>query len=334
MVSIIIPNYNGAEFLKVCLDSLQKQTYKDIEIIIVDNGSSDESIEIIKTDYPQVKIIQNQKNLGFVTANNQGFEASKGDYVLFLNNDTRVDYLFLEKLLAEFSNAPGSLGAVFSKLLLLNEPHRLDAIGSFFTGYGFLYHVGFREVDHGQYDQLKEIFNPKGVCFLMPREVFEEIGGFDEDFFSYFEESDLFWRVWLSGRHIRFVPESIVYHKVGGTCTRLSSAFIDFHSFKNRICALIKNLGRFSLVKILPVHIFLCLGISFLYLCTFRLQNSLAVLKALGWNLASLRATLRKRRNVQSYIRKVSDKDLFGKIKKNISIFHFFKFTLIYLKRW
>jgi hypothetical protein len=334
MVSIVIANYNGSHFLKLCLDSLREQTYHNIEIIVVDNGSSDNSVEMLQRDYPEVRIIQNKKNLGFVSANNQGFRASHGQYILFLNNDTKVDRFFLERLITEITGREKEIGVVFSKLLLFNEPDRLDAIGSFLTNYGFLYHIGFQEKDHGQYNNLEEIFSPKGVCFLMPKKLLEEIGAFDEDYFSYFEESDLFWRVWLSARKIRFVPRSIVYHRVGGTCTRLPSHFIDFHSFKNRICTLIKNLGTANLFKILPVHLLLCLGMSFLYLCNLRIKNGFSILKALGWNLFNLKSTLKKRKVIQRHIRKVNDKDLLRKIKRNIPLFRFLKFTKVYLRRW
>jgi len=333
MISVIIANYNGARFLKGCLDSLKEQVYRDIEIIVIDNGSSDNSLEILQK-YPDVKVIRNQRNLGFVGANNLGFKAAKGEYLLLLNNDTKVDSLFLEKLVERISRDKEKLGVVASKLLCMDEPNRLDAVGSFLTKYGFLYHVGFLEIDNGQYDNLKEIFSPKGVCCLISKNLLEEIGAFDESYFSYFEESDLFWRVWLSGRRIELVPESIVYHKGSYTGRRLPSDFIDYHSFKNRVCTLIKNLEFKSLCKILPVHIFLCLAISFLYLVTLRVKNSYAVIKALGWNLFHLSSTLRKRRFVQNNVRKVRDKELFKEIKKDIPLSRFIGFTKIYLERW
>lgn len=313
--------------------SLEKQSYRDIEIIVVDNGSKDNSIELLEKEYPRVRLIKNKENLGFVTANNQGFKAASGEYILFLNNDTRVDSAAVERLVERISGRE-DLGVVFSKLLLMDEPKKLDAIGSFFSGYGFLYHLGFLEEDKGQYDNLKEIFSPKGVSFLMPRRLLEEIGVFDEDYFAYFEESDLFWRAWLFGKKIEFVPSSIVYHKVGGTCTKLPSPFIDYHAFKNRLCALIKNLGAFSLWKILPAHILACLLVSFLYLCKRKPKNSMAILKALWWNIKHLKATLIKRNFVQARIRKISDKELFKTAMKKVSISDWWAFVKIYLQRW
>lgn len=333
MVSIVIANYNGAHFLKDCLGSLEKQSYRDIEIIVVDNGSQDNSVELLEKEYPHVKLIKNRENLGFVTANNQGFNAARGEYLLFLNNDTKMDSAALERLVARIL-VREDIGVVFSKLLLMDEPKKLDAIGSFFTSFGFLYHLGFLEEDKGQYDNLKEIFSPKGVSFLVRRSILEEIGVFDEDYFAYFEESDMFWRIWLAGKKIEFVPSSIVYHKVGGTCTKLPSAFIDYHAFKNRLCTLIKNLGAFSLLKILPLHIFACLLVSLLYLCKCKPENSMAILKALAWNVKHRKATLRKRNFVQTKIRKIPDRKLFQSAMKKVSFRDWWAFVRVYLRRW
>ena len=334
MISIIIANYNGVHFLRDCLDSLKSQSYQDIEILVVDNGSKDESVEFLKEHYPEVKIIQSGENLGFAGANNLGFKKAKGEYILFLNNDTKVDSFCLERLFNRISSKKNEIGVVFGKLLCMDEPKRFDAIGSYLTDYGFLYHIGFREIDRGQYDNLKYIFSPKGVCFLMPKELLLDIGVFDEDYFSYFEESDLFWRVWLSGKTIEFVPDAICYHKVGGTSTKLASSFIDYHSFKNRICTLIKNLELASLWRILIVHLIFCLVISFLYLCLLRFKNSFSILKALIWNLINIKATLKKRKLIQQDVRVLDDRKLFRKIKRDIPLSQFIQFTKVYLKRW
>jgi hypothetical protein len=209
-----------------------------------------------------------------------------------------------------------------------------DAVGSYLTSFGFLYHLGFREVDKSQYDNLEYIFSPKGVCFLVTKKIIDEVGLFDSDYFAYFEESDFFWRVWLAGYKIAFMPKAIVYHKVGGTSTQLSSPFIDYHSFKNRIASLIKNLSFFSAFYMVPLHIFCCLIISLLYVFMLRFKNSGAVLRAIGWNIRYLPQTLQKRRYVQSKIRKVSDRELFKSIKKDMPMMKLIKFVGIYLKRW
>jgi len=333
-ISIIIPNYNGAHFLKDCLDSIKKQSYEDFEVIVVDNASEDGSLDILKNDYPEVKVVLNKSNLGFVGANNEGYKQVQGEYILFLNNDTKLDKDCFKHLLEKALSNKKDIGVVFAKILRMDQPEMYDAVGSCLTTFGFLYHLGFREIDKGQYDNLEYVFSPKGVCFLVSKKIIDEVGLFDSDYFAYFEESDFFWRVWLDGYKIAFMPKAVVYHKVGGTSTQLSSPFIDYHSFKNRIASLIKNLSCFSALYIVPLHIFSCLVISLLYVFMMRFKNSKAVLGAIGWNIRHLPQTLKKRKNVQGNIRKMSDRELFKDIKKDMPIKKLIKFVGIYLKRW
>lgn len=331
--SVIIANYNGKKYLEDCLGSLKRQTYKDFEVIVSDNASTDGSADYLRKYHPDIKLVENKSNLGFAGANNEALKEAQGEYILCLNNDTRLDKNCLELLHGKLIS-DDSIGVAFSKLLMMSEPDKLDTVGSYLSSFGFLHHVGFMEKDEGQYDNLKEIFSPKGVCFLIRRSLIEKIGFFDERYFSYFEESDFFWRVWLFGRTINFEPKAIVYHKIGGTCTRMASAFIDFHSFKNRIATLIKNLSFGNLVWMLPVHICICLVLSIIYLFRLRPANTGAILRAIWWNIASLGASLKKRKQVQKEIRQVSDKELFGHIKKDVSLKKWWAFTKVYLKRW
>ena len=333
-ISILIPNYNGAHFLRECLNSIKAQSYKDFEVIVVDNASGDNSVDILRKEYPEVKVVLSESNLGFAGANNRGYKEAKGEYILFLNNDTKLDKDCFKFLTEKAEANKQKVGVVFAKILRMDQPEIYDAVGSYLTSFGFLYHLGFREVDKGEYDNLKYIFSPKGVCFLVARKVIDKIGLFDDDYFAYFEESDFFWRVWLNNYKIAFVSKALVYHKVGGTCTRLSSPFIDYHSFKNRIASLIKNLGRVSLYYILPLHIFCCLIISLLYVFMFRFKNSGAILRAVRWNITHLPQNLKKRKLVQRNIRKISDKKLFKDIKKDMPIKKLIKFVGIYLRRW
>jgi hypothetical protein len=333
MISIIIPNYNGAPYLKECLNSIKGQSYQDFEVIVVDNASSDESLRILENNYPDVKVISNKKNLGFVGANNKGFKKAKGEYILFLNNDTRLDKDCLKRLLDKIESKKDA-GVAFSKILRMDQPKVYDAVGSYLTSFGFLYHLGFREEDKGQYDSVDYIFSPKGVCFLALKDVIARVGLFDNDYFAYFEESDFFWRVWLNGYKIYFEPESIVYHKVGATSTKLASPFIDYHSFKNRIASLIKNLSLAKAMYILPLHVGCCLIISLIYVFMLRFKNAKAILSALGWNIRYFPETHKKRDNIQKNIRKMNDKELFKLIKKDMPLKKLINFVKIYLKRW
>jgi GT2 family glycosyltransferase len=332
LVSIIIVNWNGKQWLGDCLSSIFKQDYKNFEIVVVDNRSTDGSIEYLRENFPQVKVVQNHENLGFAEGNNIGVRHTQGSLVLLLNNDTVVTQDFLSKLVEKMLSAL-SIGACQPKIRLLDQPDRLDSVGSFPTRTGFFRHYGLNEIDSSQYDHLEEIFSPKGACLLIRKDVFEKINGFDSDFFCYFEETDLAWRIWLAGYRVVLVPQAIIYHKMGATSQKLNFDFVQFHSNKNRINSYIKNLGALNLLCLLPIHLFfyglIILGAAF----TLRFGRVSALLKALTWNVLNLRTTLRKRSYVQDHIRSVSDKEIFkGKItsvpwKAYFNSFSWFLFT-------
>jgi len=329
LVSIIIVNWNGLQYLNNCFESLINQNYKNYEIVFVDNGSNDVSIEFIMNNYPQTIIIENKENLGFAEANNQGVNASSGEYVLFLNNDTTVTENFMIELVNILDNNI-NVGACQSKFLLMDNPNILDATGSFMTPTGFLSHDGICEVDTGQYDQTREIFSAKGACMLVRRSVLDKVGVFDKDFFAYFEETDLCWRIWLAGYKIIFVPDSVIYHKMGGTTTQMHLPFIEYHSFKNRICSLSKNLNLVNLIKIMPIHIISCIGICVLYIFMWKPRNAVAIIKAIGWNIMNISSTLEKRNVVQNQIRKVTDKQLFSSNMKKVRFMYYFELAKSY----
>lgn len=329
LVSIIIVNWNGLKYLKNCFESVINSNYKNYEIVFVDNGSTDGSIEFVMNNYPQTIIIENKENLGFAEANNQGINASSGDYILFLNNDTIVTETFLIELVNILKDNI-NIGACQSKMLLMGQPNILDATGSFLTPTGFLQHEGIYEVDTGQYNQTREIFSAKGACMIVRRSVLDKVGVFDKDFFAYFEETDLCWRIWLAGYKIIFVPDSLIYHKMGGTSTKMNIPFIEFHSFKNRISSLLKNLSAVNLIKIMPIHIFLCCGVCLLYVFMRKPYNSVEIMRAILWNIMNFRRTLDKRTIVQRQIRKVSDKQLFSTNMKKVNFKYYFKAVISY----
>ena len=325
LVSIIVVNYNGKHFLKDCLTSILHASYPNMEIILVDNGSNDGSVEFVKNNFPNVKTIVNDKNLGFAKANNIGYHFANGEYILFLNNDTIVTKDFLTNLV-KVLRSDSRIGACESKILLLDDPKKIDCVGSYLTPSGFLYHLGWGKPDG--YDKIIQIFSAKGVCMLFKREVLEQIGLFDEDFFAYFEETDLCWRVWLTGYQILFVPTSVVYHKVGGTSSKMPKSFIQFHSSKNKICSLIKNLETKNLLKILPIHLLFCIGGIFIYLMKQKFWMSLVVVKAIFWNIKNLKKTLKKRLLVQRKIRKVSDALIMPIIMKKVNLKYYCYFFM------
>lgn len=319
LVSIIIVNWNGKNLLKECLTSLSKQEYHPIEIIVVDNGSTDGTVNYLKKYFSKVKIISLNKNFGFAGGNNEGYKYTKGEYVLFLNNDTKVEKNFLVELI-NIMESNKKIGGVQSKIMLMDEPGLIDSAGAYITPTGFLYHVGIQKKDSPKYNNVTPIFSAKGACMLFSKKVLENVlvndELFDSRYFAYFEETDLCHRVWIAGYVIYYVPSSIVYHKMGATSSKLAYLFIQYHSFKNRINSFIKNFGALNLVKILPLHIAISESYAVFSLLKGNISMSIAVQKAIWWNIIHLRETLILRKTIQEKIRKVPDDAFADKIFK------------------
>lgn len=317
LVTIIIVSWNGLLYLRKFLPSIQRIKYKRFEIILVDNHSSNGTMDYVSQDFPEVQIIRNKENLGFAEANNIGFRRAKGDLILFCNNDVEVEDDFLGKLVEELKKDE-KLGGVQPKIVLMNENNKLDSVAGFLTNSGFLLHYGiYKDEKDYKYNRKLDIYSAKGACMLFKREVIEKVGLFDKDFFAYFEETDFCHRIWLAGYKIRYIPEAKIYHLMGGTSKDIDLAFIQFHSFKNRLNSFLKNLGFKELLKILPLHLFLINLASVFYAISGRVKVAFGLQNAIIWNLVNLRKTLRKRRIIQRDIRKVKDSEIIPLIKKS-----------------
>ncbi len=318
-VGLVMVNWNGLEHLKISLPSLRKQTYKNLTIYLVDNRSADESVSFVKESFPEVVLIDAGKNLGFAGGNNLGIERAMADgvdYLLLLNNDTDVNPDMLAKLVNHMEAHP-KVGIAQPKLLLMDYRDTLDSCGSWLTKTGFLIHFGCEEKDAPKYNKVTPIFTIKGAAMIVRRQTIEAIGSFDDDFFAYFEETDLCWRAWLLGWRVHYAPVTTVYHKIGGSTKKIGSPVINYHSFKNRIMSLIKNLAWYNLIWILPLHLVMVLGFSLIYFAAFRFRSGLSIYKALGWNIAHIGANLKKRRAIQES-RVINDRDLFKIIMRPV----------------
>lgn len=322
-VSIIIVNWNGLRWLSDCLDSLAKQDYKNYEIIFVDNASEDGSVAWVKKHYPKTKIIVNKKNLGFADANNIGYRKAKGEYVLFLNNDTRVTKTFLTELVIVLESDE-RIGGAQSKILLMDKPDTLDSVGAFLTPTGFLYHYGFGKIDQPKYNKQIDLYTAKGACMIFKREVLEKvaIGGdiFDPDYFAYFEESDLCHRVWLAGYRIVYAYKSMIYHKMGATSSSMDNAHIQYHSFKNRIRTYFKNFGSVRLWTCLPLHLAFCQMYAIVSYLRGNWALGWAIERAHIWNCVHLTHTLQLRNIIQKKIRQVEDRHFMRAISRTPSL--------------
>lgn len=329
-VSIMILSWNKKEYLQTCLPALAKATYKNVEIIVVDNGSKDGTKEFLKKNYPKIKIVANKENLGFAGGNNAGLKAVTGDYILLLNNDTEVTKGFIEPLVKVLDENP-DIGVVQSKIIWMEDHKKLDSIGAFLTNTGFLYHYGYDKQDLKKYDKPVYVYTVKGASMLMRADLVKKIGLFDDDYFIYFEETDFCHRVWLAGYKITYEPKSIIYHKIGGTSNSLDNSFVQYHSFKNRICTYLKNLSGWEMIKMLPLHLLLCEFAAVGFIFRKKPKHFLTLNQAIWWNVKNFSKTMQKRKNIQKKLRKIADKDFFPLISHNMGIsyyYHLFTNTL------
>ena len=248
--SVVIPNWNGKGYIGKCLDSLMNQSLKP-HVIVVENGSTDGSLEYLKKKYPKVELVINNINLGFAGGVNSGINRSieRGDdYVALLNNDAVVDKDWFKSLYEEISNKP-RVGIATSKILTKNGDF-IDSTGDMYTIWGLPYPRGRNEPDNNNYDNLKDIFAGSGGASIYRIKMLEEIGLFDEDFFAYFEDVDMGFRAQLAGWKVRYVPNALVYHQIGATSQKIKG-FTTFHSLKNAYWLAIKNVPGKYLFKVL-----------------------------------------------------------------------------------
>jgi GT2 family glycosyltransferase len=216
-VSVVIPNLNGKALLGDCLRSLERQTFKDFEVIFIDNGSSDGSPGYVRAEFPWLgNIIENPSNFGFAKACNQGIEVSSGKYIALLNNDTEAHPAWLSELV-RVAEGDASVGMLASKTLFFDKRDTIDTAGHLIYPDGLNRGRGRLELDQGQYDDKFDVFFPSGCAALYRKKMFEEIGLFDEHHFAYGDDTDIGIRGRLAGWKCLFVPGAIVYHRYSMT---------------------------------------------------------------------------------------------------------------------
>lgn len=236
-VSVIIPNWNGVHHLPECLDSLLRQTVDDVETIVVDNGSTDGSLELIEARYPEVHVLPLNENRGFAAACNAGIQASRGSIVALLNNDTETDAHWLQEVVDAFGRHPDA-GIVASKMLLYDQRDTLHAAGDFYRVDGTPGNRGVWQLDEGQYDDEEYVFGACGGSAAYRRAMLEAVGLLDEAFFFSCEDVDLAWRAQLAGWRCVYAPQAIVYHKLSATGGGPTASYYDG---RNCIYVLIKD---------------------------------------------------------------------------------------------
>ncbi len=308
LISIIIPNFNGKKHLDECLQSLESIEFDDYETVFVDNASSDGSVRFVKDNFPDVKILSLDHNYGFAEACNLGVEKSLGDYIVFLNNDTRVDAYWLRELMNALKTY-GDNHIYSSKILFYDEPEKINTIGGIITPMGSGLDIHFRKKDKDKYNKVRPVASPSGCSMLLKKTLFIEMDGFDNDYFAYLEDVDFGWRCWLKGHKTYYIPESIVYHKYGSTGGKIDTPFRVFNVQKNRLFNILKNFSLLNVIKGFVISAVFDLVRIFTFLIHGNFSLISAVLKGNYAFLKGIPNTLSKRKFIQK-TRQVSDEEM------------------------
>ncbi|MFC1709878.1 glycosyltransferase family 2 protein [Candidatus Omnitrophota bacterium] len=336
LVSVIIINLNGKEFLPRCLSSVFRTEYSNFEVIFVDNDSNDDSVEFVRDNFKdnRLSITKNDRNYGVPGGRNIGSQSAKGEYIVFLDNDAEVDSTWLKELVSAFESDT-MIAVAQCKLLNMIERNRFDHAGDYLTSLGFLSERSKQDIDRGQFDKIDDILSAKGAATMIRRSVFEDLGRYDDSYFMYLEETDFCLRAWQAGYRVVFVPKAIVWHAfvtpLKDTKTHYSSRIVRYYGSRNFITTLIKNFSVFNLCKFLPIHILSWLFLSILFLFKGKFQDSSCVIRGVFWNLTHLPSIFKKRSYVQKNIRKVNDQAFLGRVMISQGIGFYFKKAFCYI---
>jgi GT2 family glycosyltransferase len=316
-ISVIIITYNGKLLLEKCLESLFKVNYDNFEVILVDNNSTDETIDFITKNYPSVILIKLNSNKGFAEPNNIGAKIAKGEHLLFLNNDTIVTPNFISELVKVMEN---NAKVAICQSLLLKLDGSIDSSGDFIDKLGVVYNSKTKT------DEIREISSARGASMLVRRSIFKKLDGFDEKFFVSFEDIDLGWRTWILGYRVFLAPKSIVYH-LGGTTTKKIKLDIAFHGFKNQLSMKFTNFEKkqaiYRILKFFVIYGFREIRIWFDYklksktkISSTPYENNIApspsfrvILQSFVWILKNRKYLAKKYKKINSY-RKISTLEL------------------------
>lgn len=284
--AVAILNYNGVKYLKLFLPNVIEHTKADgVKIIVIDNASTDNSCEFVKSNFPEVQLIVLDKNYGFAGGYNEGLKYVEAEYYALINSDIELTENWLNQMV-DFMDANNDVAACQPKVLSYSERNKFEyagACGGFIDKFGYAFCrgriVADIEEDKGQYDTEKQIFWATGACFLIRSELFKKIEGFDSDFFAHFEEIDLCWRLQNLGYNIYCLPQSFVYHVGGGTLSYQSPLKL-YLNYRNNLYALHKNLPAKYFKRRMLIRLVLDNIAAFRYLFRGEFQNLMATLKA------------------------------------------------------
>ncbi len=293
-VTVIIPNWNGERFLSTCLGSLREQSFEDFDVIVVDDNSTDGSVAFTRRNFPEVRVLPLDENKGFSAAVNAGIRASGAECVALLNNDTEVDPKWLHALVRD-ADAHPEAGLFASKMVDFYDRRVLDGAGDALRRSGLPLRLGHGEPDRGQYDEKALVFGACAGAALYRRNMLDDVGLFDEDFFANCEDGDLSFRAQLAGYRCLYVPESVIYHMGSATFGKRSPTSVRLGT-RNSLCLLVKNLPTPLVPGLLP---FVLAGQLSRLVVTASTSTLRAHLAGLTGALGLLPLMLKKRREIQ-----------------------------------
>jgi len=298
-LSVIIANFNGEKWLKLCLQSVLREKGKWLEVIVIDDGSNDDSVELFKEileKNKRVKLIELKENKGSAKARNLGVKKSKGKYLLFLDVDTEVKKGALKKL-TERLESDRKIGAVQAKL---------DTCGHFLSWWGLPY-----EVNKPQ----KVIFGGRTAGLAVKRKVFEKISGFDEDYFIYGEDTDLCWRIWLAGFRVEHEDKAVIKHWGKSSLSSKTRERIYYEGAKNGLSNILKNADKNMIWWMVWLNFMAWVVIWLKLVLTGGIKAATAVGRGWWWNVINFRKTMRKRKQVVRAKDNQAGEVMFGKMK-------------------
>lgn len=311
-VVVVIPNWNGADFIAECLMSLSKQTCSH-DVVIVENGSKDNSISIIEANFPNVKILKFDDNAGFAGGVNRGIRPALDagyEFIALFNNDAFADKDWLKELVQAAGKHPDA-GIVTGKFMRMDKKH-IDSTGDNYSIWGMPFPRGRNEADEGQFDTGEYVFSGTGGASLYSASMLKQIGLFDEEFFAYYEDVDISFRAQLAGWKVWYQPTAVAYHHVSGTSSKLGD-FSRYHATKNFFMLYVKNMPTRLNLKYGPL--FLIQSARLLASATLK-GAGLVYIRGAMKALANTPHLISERKRIQKS-RKVNTKDIDKLLYKN-----------------
>jgi GT2 family glycosyltransferase len=293
-ISVIIANWNGKHFLEDCLSALRRQTFRDFETIVVDNGSTDESVEYIRECFPEIRVLALKENKGFTGGNIVGYEVARGTLIVLLNNDTEADSEWLQEIYKGslwFRNA----GSFACKMMYFDERHRIENCGFEMAITGTPTELGRDEIDGPEWSKPRRVFGACGGAVAYRRRMLNDIGFLDPDFFMIYEDVDLSFRAQLSGYDCVYLPQAIVYHRYRSTIKERPAVQV-FYAQRNIELVYLKNLPAAFLFRSAPLRLLYETGAA-IYFC--KLGVGSAFFRAKLDALKRLPSVLKKRAVIQ-----------------------------------